>query len=415
VANRSRRRKGGGLRRLLLLLLLLAAALAGAGYYVTTRPVRRAEDPPQSLVVPQGASVLEIGGRLQALGLVPHPQLFRAVVFARGATGRLRAGEYSLTGQMSLDDVIDKMVRGDVVRHFITFPEGKNLEDMAQIAAASGIPAADFLAAARDPAPIRDLDPKAEDLEGYLFPDTYDVTHRPGMSAALVHRMVQRFRDVLAPERAALQASGRTLREVVTLASVVELETALPEERPRVAAVFLNRLERGMPLQTDPTVIYAMRKAGRWDGNIRKADLEIASPYNTYRHPGLPPGPIACPGKASLLAALHPAPTKDLYFVSRNDHSHYFSATLAEHQRAVDYYQRGHGSPPVPPAGASPTVPLESPSAGLPSPAAEASPAAASPAPSASPTAAPSPTPAASPSARPSARPHRRKPSKPAR
>jgi UPF0755 protein len=158
--------------------------------------------------------------------------------------------------------------------------------------------------------------------------------------------MVQRFRDAMRAEMGGLAASGFDLREIVTLASVVEEETARPDERPRIAAVFRNRLKKGMPLQTDPTVIYAMRRAGRYNGNIRRTDLEIDSPYNTYRYPGLPPGPIASPGLASLQAALRPADTQDLYFVSRNDGSHYFSRTLADHARAVDHYQRGRGAPP---------------------------------------------------------------------
>jgi UPF0755 protein len=130
------------------------------------------------------------------------------------------------------------------------------------------------------------------------------------------------------------------VREVVTLASIVEMETGRPEERPQIAAVFLNRLRRGMPLQTDPTVIYALKTAGRWDGNIRKKDLDLDSPYNTYRHPGLPPGPIACPGREAIRAVLDPAESKALYFVSRNDGTHQFSDTLEEHNRAVDRYQK---------------------------------------------------------------------------
>jgi UPF0755 protein len=145
----------------------------------------------------------------------------------------------------------------------------------------------------------------------------------------------------LLPDTAAQQL---TLRQVVTLASVVELESAVPEERTRIAAVFRNRLERKMPLQTDPTVIYALRKAGRWDGNIRKKDLDIDSPYNTYRRPGLPPGPVACPGREALLAALHPVESRDLYFVSRNDGTHEFNETLSEHERAVDRYQRSRAT-----------------------------------------------------------------------
>jgi UPF0755 protein len=296
--------------------------------------------------VPPGSGVLEIGRQLRSLGLVRHPEIFRALVLVHRDTGKLKAGEYSFEGRMSLVDILDKLARGDVVRHFVTFPEGSDLRAMAEIVGAQGLSAEAFLAAARQPALIQDLDPKAPDLEGYLFPDTYDVARRPDAPAVLVRRMVQRFREVITPDLPMILRSGMSLREIVTLASVVELETARAAERPRVAAVFLNRLRRHMPLQTDPTVIYALRKSGKYDGNIRRVDLEIDSPYNTYRHPGLPPGPIASPGLASLQAALHPAPVQDLYFVSRNDGTHYFSETLAQHQRAVDHYQRGRGGLP---------------------------------------------------------------------
>ncbi len=325
---------------LLLLLVLLGVALYGAWFHETAWPVRSAADPPQALVVPQGASVLEVGGQLHGLGLVRHPEIFRLLVLSRGAAGRLRAGEYELTGAMTLQDVVDKLVRGEIVRHAVTFPEGTSLEDMARIVAVKGIPAADFRQAARDVTLVQDLDPKAEDLEGYLFPDTYDLPKGHDAAVLLVARMVKRFRAVITPEGPTVAQSGRTLREIVALASIVELETARPEERPHVASVFLNRLRKGMPLQTDPTVIYALKKAGGYDGNIHREDLDLASPYNTYRNPGLPPGPIASPGRASLHAALHPAETNDLYFVSRNDGTHQFSATLAEHQHWVNVYQR---------------------------------------------------------------------------
>jgi UPF0755 protein len=152
--------------------------------------------------------------------------------------------------------------------------------------------------------------------------------------------MVLRFKSAIRPQLPQLERSGLTLRQVVTLASLVELETARAEERARIAAVFLNRLEKGMLLQTDPTVIYALKRAGPYDGNIRKKDLDIDSPYNTYRYAGLPPGPIASPGRVAILAVLEPAPVKDLYFVSRNDGSHEFSETLKQHQQAVNRYQR---------------------------------------------------------------------------
>ena len=180
----------------------------------------------------------------------------------------------------------------------------------------------------------------AASLEGYLFPDTYDLPQSPEAPRVLVRRMLERFREVIGPHLERIAERGLTVRQVVTLASIVELETARVGERPRIAAVFWNRLDKGMPLQTDPSIIYALKQAGRWDGNIRKRDLEIDSPYNTYRRRGLPPGPLGSPGKEAILAVLEPAVTRELYFVSRNDGSHEFSETLAAHNRAVNRYQR---------------------------------------------------------------------------
>ena len=343
------------MRRLFVFLLLVAAALAALWFHETQWPVRSAQDPPQGLMVAPGSGVRDIGRQLRDLGLVRHPEIFRALVAFRGDTGRLRAGEYELTGAMSLDDIVTKLVKGEVVRRTITFPEGSDLEAMARLAATRGIVMEDFLKAARNPEPIRDLDPAAPDLEGYLFPDTYELTRRPDPAADLVARMVKRFREVIAPELPPIQASGMTLREVVTLASVVELETARPEERPRIAAVFRNRLRKRMPLQTDPTVIYALKKAGGYDGNIRRGDLDVNSPYNTYRFPGLPPGPIASPGREAIRAVLQPADVRDLYFVSRNDGSHQFSDNLDDHNRAVTQYQR-HRSALLASPAADPTA-----------------------------------------------------------
>lgn len=328
------------MRRLVVVALVAATVLYGLWYHETGWPVRRASDPPQSLVVPPGAGVADIGRQLHGLGLVRHPDLFRALVVLRGDAGRLRAGEYELSGEMSLGDIATKLAKGDVVRRAVTFPEGSDLETMARLVAARGVSADDFLLAARDPAPILDLDPEAKDLEGYLFPDTYDLTRGPREAADLVSRMVKQLRAVITPELARIKERGMTVREVVTLASVVELETARPEERPRIAAVFLNRLRKRMPLQTDPTVIYALKKAGTWDGDIRRGDLDVDSRYNTYRYPGLPPGPIASPGKEAIKAVLYPAETSALYFVSKNDGTHQFSDNLADHNRAVTFYQR---------------------------------------------------------------------------
>jgi UPF0755 protein len=323
-----------------LLLSLLAAVLWLAWLAETRLPLRSPDDPAQRLVVAEGASAESIAGQLHALGVIRRPALFRALVLVRGAGARLRAGEYSLDGPLTLEQLVDRLARGEVVRRELTVPEGRNIEETAELASGEGLSATAFLAAARDPAAIRDLDAEAADLEGYLFPDTYEVSRGPDAPAALVARMVRRFRDVISPDLATIAARGHSVREVVTLASLVELETARGDERPRIAAVFLNRLRKGMPLQTDPTVIFALRKAGRWDGNIRKRDLDIDSPYNTYRHGGLPPGPIASPGREAIRAVIDPAPVRDLYFVSRNDGSHHFSETLAEHERAVTQFQR---------------------------------------------------------------------------
>jgi UPF0755 protein len=331
---------------------LLGAALVGvvaAGSIVggreawrheTEDPIRDPAAPAATLEIPPGASADWIARQLAALGFVRHPLVFRAFVQGRGVGQSLRAGEYALDSSLSLTAVVEKLVRGDVVRHEITFPEGKNLAEAADIAAAKKIDGAAFLAAAGDPSVIRDLDPKAKDLEGYLFPDTYDLPRTGDTAVLLVARMVGRFRSVIGPELPRIAAAKLSLRDVVTLASIVELETARGEERPRIAAVFLNRLAKGMPLQTDPTVIYVLKKKGTWDGNIRHKDLDLDSPFNTYRVAGLPPGPIASPGREALLAVLNPSPVKDLYFVSKNDGSHQFSETLAEHNRAVDLYQK---------------------------------------------------------------------------
>ena len=342
--------------RLLILVALLVLTLRLAWVHETRSPVRAADAAPQLLVVPSHASADAVGRQLTALGLVRNPLVFRALVLARGVSGSLKAGEYSLEGPLTLDQIVSLLARGEVVRREVTIPEGKSLEDMAAIVAAHGLDAEEFKRAARDPTLIRELDPTAADLEGYLFPDTYEIPGSANPSAALVTRMVQRFRERMVPALPRLAREGLTLREAVTLASLVELETARGEERPRIAAVFRNRLRRKMLLQTDPTVIYALRQKGTWDGNIRKKDLDIDSPYNTYRFPGLPPGPIASPGIEALRAVIDPADVKDLYFVSRNDGSHQFSETLTEHNRAVDRYQRGRrgsrlAAPPSPPPG----------------------------------------------------------------
>jgi UPF0755 protein len=245
--------------------------------------------------------------------------------------------------------VIDKIARGDVYRRRLTFREGLTVAEMAQVFEERGFgSAADFRAAAGNAALIHDLDPAAQDLEGYLFPETYALP-RGTTAAAVVAQMVEGFKNALTPEiRGNASAAGLSIRQLVTLASLVEKETGTPVERPLVAAVYSNRMRIGMGMQADPTVIYALQKAGKYDGNLRRDDLQFDSPYNTYRYAGLPPGPIAAPGKASLEAAAKPADVDYLYFVSKNDGSHVFATTLDEHNKNVytwqiEYFRKQRG------------------------------------------------------------------------
>jgi len=238
--------------------------------------------------------------------------------------------------------VIAKLVRGEVVTYRVTVIEGQSFDETAAALVAAGFgdgPA--LLAAMRDPAPIADLDPEARDLEGYLFPETYAFA-RGTAEREIVLTLVRTFRDRWA-ERIAPRLGddrSRTVREVVTLAAIVEKEARRAEERPLIAGVYANRLARGMTLGADPTVIFARKRLGHWDGNLVRRDFELDSPYNTYRYPGLPPGPICSPGEASLAAAAAPAVVPYLYFVSRNNSSHVFASTLAEHNRNVEEWQK---------------------------------------------------------------------------
>jgi peptidoglycan lytic transglycosylase G len=325
---------------LALLLLIMAGAAAYSMYARVIEPYRGYDGAEQFVEVPAGAGSRGIGERLVNAGVVRDPWTFRIALFGSGQGRHLKAGEYRFDRPMTPAEVIGKIARGEVYVINVTFPEGLTSFEMARIFEAHGLGGAvSFVDAVRDPGPVRGLDPAAPDLEGYLFPETYALPRKTG-AVRLVAQMVDAFERALTPElRQAAAARQVTVRQLVTLASIVEKETAKPEERPLVAAVYVNRLRVGMPLQCDPTVIYALTKAGRYDGNLHKADLMFDSPYNTYRYPGLPPGPISSPGRASLEAAAHPANVDYLYFVSRNDGSHEFASTLAEHNRNVQKYQ----------------------------------------------------------------------------
>ncbi len=288
--------------------------------------------------IPRGAGTRQMATLLAANGVIRHPLQFLAIRAFRPRVA-LQAGEYRFRQAASAWEVFDRVARGDIFYYTLAVPEGQNIYDIAaKLEQEQIMPAAAFLKAAHDPAPIRDLDPHAPTLEGYLFPDTYRVTHST-TPVQLCRQMTDRFRKAWIE----LQTPPSRAHEVVTLASLVEKEAKLPEERPLIASVFANRLRIGMPLQCDPTTIYAALIESRYRGTIFRSDLDSKQLYNTYQHAGLPPGPIANPGLSSLKAALAPATTDYLYFVARagGNGAHQFSSALADHTRAVQQYRRG--------------------------------------------------------------------------
>jgi UPF0755 protein len=345
--------------RKILVTLFVLIVLAGAAALVfgntlwgrVHEPYKGYDAAEQFVDIPPGTGTAAIRRRLVDAGIVRDDYVLRVALWWTGESRNLRAGEYRFDRPMTPVEVIETLARGDVYTRSITFPEGLTIQEMARIYESREFGSArDFTQAAADPSLIADLDSAAGDLEGYLFPDTYALP-RGTPAARLIATMVDRFKRTYTDDlRAAAEAQQLTTREVMALASLIEKETGKAEERPIVAAVYRNRLRIGMPMQADPTVVYALMRAGKYNGNIRREDLSMDSPYNTYRHPGLPPGPIAAPGKASIEAALMPADVPYLYFVSRNDGSHVFASTLAEHNRNVQQYQveffrRGRGGP----------------------------------------------------------------------
>jgi UPF0755 protein len=331
------------MKRLALIFLAVVLLVIAAGF-VTVRYLTQAYKgyPTEETFVdvPAGSGVNAIGRRLVDAGVVRSASAFRLAMWTASGGRTLKAGEYRFAGPLRPVEVIDRIARGEVYLRPITFPEGLSIAEMADAFAAHELGArAAFIAAARDTTAIRGIDASAPDLEGYLFPETYALP-RSASAEALVEQMAKRFLEVYDEGlRREATARGLTTRAVVTLASLIEKETSLAEERPLVSAVYHNRLRVGMGLQCDPTVIYALQRAGRWNGNLTREGLRFDSPYNTYKYAGLPPGPIAAPGRSSIEAAVRPAAVGHLYFVSRNDGSHVFATTLAEHNRNVHEFQ----------------------------------------------------------------------------
>jgi UPF0755 protein len=326
--------------------LALLGGVAAAGYLVYSLDAPYATFGNETFVdIPKGASTAQISEALAQAGVIHHTWEFKlARLIYRDR--KLQAGEYRFTKPDSVLDVYDRIARGDVYYIELVVPEGKNMFDIGALAERAGLfPAADFVMAARDPAPIRDLDAAAPSLEGYLFPSTYRLK-RHTTPEELCRLMTARFRETWR------KPSGEGgVHRVVTLASLVEKEGKLAEERPMIAQVFEKRLSIGMKLDCDPTTIYAALRENHYRGTIYKSDLENDSPYNTYRHAGLPPGPIANPGVASIEAVLHPSETAYLYFVKRPDGSggHTFTADAAAHEAATAKYRQAEKAASTPP------------------------------------------------------------------
>jgi UPF0755 protein len=327
----------GCLARLMFALFLVAVIGAVAAYYSVSRTYQGFQKP-VILDFPKGTSTQSMSAQLAQAGVIHYSWQF---LLARGMhpRARLLAGEYQFSEPASVLTVFDRISRGDVFFYELTVPEGSNMFDIASsIDRFDFMKGADFLRIARDPAPIRDLAPGAPTLEGYLFPSTYRIVR-----TTTVKQLSRMMTDLFRKHWGELQTPDRpvAVNSLVTLASLVEKETAVAGERPIVASVYANRLKLGMPLDCDPTTIYAALLEGRYRGTIYRSDLDSPSPYNTYRHAGLPPGPIANPGLAALKAALAPADTTYLYFVAKADGSggHQFSENIDEHNRAVEQYR----------------------------------------------------------------------------
>lgn len=342
-------RSGGMILRLIVLVVLIGA---GVVLLLASTLAMAYQGFPNSVILdfPKGTSTSAMADQLADAGVVRYPWQFK-LARALHPAARLQAGEYQFTRSDTTWNVFNRIVRGDVFFYELTVPEGSNMFDIAaSLKQFDFLTGADFLKAARDPAMIRDLAPHAPTLEGFLFPSTYRLTRRT--TAPELCRMMT---DLFRKQWRQIQPAAKSLDalQIVTMASLVEKETAVPQERPLVASVFDNRLRLNMPLDCDPTTIYAAMLEERYRGTIYRSDLASPNAYNTYQHAGLPPGPIANPGIASLKAASAPAASDYLYFVAKADGSgsHQFSKTIDEHNRAVENYRRStHKADPPPPA-----------------------------------------------------------------
>ena len=349
------------LGRLFIFVLLMVGAAAAYAWYAIEQPYGTYSGEGVFVDVPHGVSSRGVARLLERSGVIRNAIAFE--LYARRHPRRsLQAGEYHFDHAVSAKDVFWALAKGNVYERPFTVREGETMFDIArELQDAKFLTADEFLAAAKNPELIHDLVPQAKTLEGFLFPATYHLPRHPAANE-LTAQMTQKFREewaLVAPpsEDKTGQSQGRPLLSTVTLASLVERETPKSDERPLVAGVFENRLKRGMLLQCDPTVIYALEMEGRYSGTLTTKDLHEDSPYNTYTRGGLPPGPIGNPGEISLRAALAPVDTPFLYFVANTQGGHFFSATLEQHNQNVNRYHRllaGQPADPEPAAEAPP-------------------------------------------------------------
>ncbi|RLJ03269.1 MAG: endolytic transglycosylase MltG, partial [Candidatus Aenigmatarchaeota archaeon] len=291
-------------------------------------------------IVKKGAGLRAVANELRRKSLIKSKDLFILCAILKGGTKDVKAGEYSLNQSMSPLRIFNILSTGAIKTYTLTIPEGLTAQQIADLLAKKNLTnMSEFIPLVMDKTLAASYHIDGTNLEGYLFPDTYVISRDTG-ARELIDLMIKRFQkiftDLIKDQES---TTGRLLpaKDIVTLASIVEKEAGLPEEKPIIASVFLNRLKKRMRLESDPTVIYGLKN---FDGNLKKKDLRTPGPYNTYLNYGLPPGPIANPGRESLMAVLKPAKTNYLYFVAKNDGSHHFSASLSEHNKAVYRYQK---------------------------------------------------------------------------
>jgi UPF0755 protein len=337
-------------RRFFWILLALSALLGAFGLWLQhefASPYFGGGNEERFVDIPRGAGTNAIADALLSGGVLHARLPFVLYIRWAGLGRRLQAGEYRFSAPARPVEIVRRLVQGDAYFRTVVIPEGLTARETIELLARNGFGNERELAELIHRVDwISDQDNNADDLEGYLFPDTYRFP-RQSSSEEILRVMVAQFRSRMSRLRAATPLpAGWNLRQIVTLASMIEKEAGNAEERRLVSSVLTNRLRRKIPLACDPTIIYAMKQAGTYHGNLRKTDLGMASPYNSYLHPGLPPGPIANPGSDSLAAALSPAVSDYLYYVARNDGTHYFSKDLQSHLQAVSRYQkRGTRSP----------------------------------------------------------------------